>query len=274
LSVLCTVFGFGLKATLDDVVFLLRRPALLARSLLAMFVLVPMVAVALAHLFRFRPEVEIGIIALALSPVPPILPRKEMKAGGTEAYALGLMVVLSVLTIVTIPITLPVINLVFGQATAAAPGAIGRLVLMSMLLPLAAGMIARVALPGVADRIARPVALLGALLLPVAAAALVFAAAPAMWALIGNGTLLALAVLAVSGFAAGHVMGGPEPGHSTVLAFSSACRHPVIALSLATANFPGLRVGAAIILYLLVSSLIGVLYIAWRRQRTTRTVPA
>jgi BASS family bile acid:Na+ symporter len=274
LSILCTVFGFGLRATLDDVLFLLRRPALLGRSLLAMFVLVPMIAVALAHMFGFRPEVEIAIVALALSPVPPLLPMRETKAGGTEAYALGLMVVLSALAIVTIPLSLHVVNLVFGRASSMAPWAIGRVVLVSTLLPLAAGMIVRVALPAVADRIARPVALVATVLLPLAAVALLFTAAPGMWVLIGNGTLVALVTLAVAGFAVGHVMGGPEPDRSTVLAFSSACRHPAIALSLATANFPGLRVGAAIILYILVSGLVGVIYVAWRRQRATTAVSA
>jgi BASS family bile acid:Na+ symporter len=233
-----------------------------------------MIAIVLAHLFNFRPEVEVAIVALALSPVPPLLPMRETKAGGMAAYALGLMVVLSVLAIVTIPLALHVVNLFFGQASSMAPGAIGRIVLVSTLLPLAAGMIARAALPAVADRIARPVALVATVLLPLAAVALLFTAAPGMWALIGNGTLVALVTLAVAGFAVGHVMGGPEPDHSTVLAFSSACRHPAIALSLATANFPGLRVGAAIILYILVSGLVGVLYVAWRRRQTTRAVSA
>jgi len=47
-SILCTVFGFGLKATLEDLLYLIRRPGLLARSLLAVFVIMPLFAVALA----------------------------------------------------------------------------------------------------------------------------------------------------------------------------------------------------------------------------------
>ena len=52
-SVLSTVFGFGLKTTTHDLSYLIRRPGLLARSLLAMFVVMPAVAVLLALLFDF-----------------------------------------------------------------------------------------------------------------------------------------------------------------------------------------------------------------------------
>ena len=39
-----------------------------------------------------------------------------------------------------------------------------------------------------------------------------------------------------AGLLAGHLMGGPDPDHSVVLARSSACRHPAIALSIAAAT--------------------------------------
>jgi len=70
LSILCTVFGFGLSATTNHLLFLIRRPALLARSFVAMFVIMPVVAAILVRLFDFRPSVEIALVALAISPVP------------------------------------------------------------------------------------------------------------------------------------------------------------------------------------------------------------
>ena len=35
-SIFCTVFGFGLKTTTDDLMYLIRRPGLLLRSLLGL----------------------------------------------------------------------------------------------------------------------------------------------------------------------------------------------------------------------------------------------
>ena len=69
------------------------------------------------------------------------------------------------------------------------------------------------------------------------------------------------------GLAVGHWMGAPEPAHSVVLALSTACRHPAIALAIATVNFPDQRFGGTILLYLLVSAAVGFPYVAWQRRR-------
>lgn len=42
LSIMLTVFGFGLQASRHDLLYLLQRPRVLLRSLLAMFVVVPL----------------------------------------------------------------------------------------------------------------------------------------------------------------------------------------------------------------------------------------
>src|SRR4030095_8346268 len=99
-SVFFTVLGFGLKTTLADLLSLWRRPALLARSLVAVFVVMPVAAVLLALLFDFRSTVGITLVALALSPVPPKLPKRQISGGGDTRYALGLMAALSLLVIV------------------------------------------------------------------------------------------------------------------------------------------------------------------------------
>ena len=87
-----TVFGFGLQATRDDLLYV-RRPGLMARSLVAMFVIMPLVAIA----FRYPSSISsfqslIALIALSISPVPPLLPRKIREGGGVAPYGLGLMV--------------------------------------------------------------------------------------------------------------------------------------------------------------------------------------
>jgi hypothetical protein len=65
------MFCVALRANLRNVGYLIERPGLLVRSLLAMNVIMPLFAVALALLFEFRPALEVAFVALALSPVPP-----------------------------------------------------------------------------------------------------------------------------------------------------------------------------------------------------------
>jgi len=265
-SIFCTVFGFGLKTTTDDLMYVIRRPGLLLRSLLAVFVIMPIIAVTLVRLFDFRHSVDVALIALSISPVPPLLPRRELKAGGQDSYGLGLMAILALLSIAVIPLAAAALERVFGHPLSVAPGAVTVLAFKTVLLPLALGMIVHAALPQLAEKIEKPAAQVANVLLVAAGLVFLVAVSPALWALIGQGTLVAMTIFAVAGLIVGHLLGGPEPSHSVVLALSTACRHPAIAIAIAAAAFPHEHFGAPIILYLLVGILVGIPYIAYVRK--------
>jgi hypothetical protein len=88
-----------------------------------------------------------------------------------------------------------------------------------------------------AERIEKPAAIFANVLLCLAGVISLVAVAPALWALVGEGTLVAMTIFAVAGLIVGHFLGGPEPSHSIVLALSTACRHPAIAMAIAAAAF-------------------------------------
>jgi BASS family bile acid:Na+ symporter len=273
-SILMTVFVFGLQAAFTDVMYVLRQPWLLVRSLVALLVIMPIVAIVLAGAFAFRPSVEIALVALAISPVPPILPRKEAKAGGHTSYALGFMAIAGVVSVVTVPAAVRLVGRFFMQPFAMSSGEIAKIVLTSIVLPLAAGLVFRALLPAVAARIVKPLDLLAKVLLLGGFLAILAGAFTPMLALIGNGTILAMVAFAVAGFAVGHSLGGPNQDDRLVLAFSTASRHPAIALAVARANFPNEPyLGATILLYLLVSVAIGIPYGALQRRRLAATTP-
>jgi BASS family bile acid:Na+ symporter len=266
-SILMTVFGFALNATMDDALYLFRRPSELVRSLLSMNVIMPLFASALAVAFNLHQAVEIALIALAVSPVPPILPKKELKAGGHAYYAIGLLVVAAVLAIVFVPLAVDLLGRVFGRPAHISVATIAQLVLFTVLLPLAAGIAVRHFAPAFADRIARPTSLVAAVLLIVSALSIVYTASPAITSLIGNGTIIAIAAFVIFGLIVGHLLGGPEAEDRTVLALSTASRHPGIALAIASANFPGQKLAlGAVLLYLIVTAVVLLPYLNWRRR--------
>jgi BASS family bile acid:Na+ symporter len=53
---------------------------------------------------------------------------------------------------------------------------------------------------------------------------------------VATSTALIIAAVAAIGLAIGHWLGGPNPDDRTVLALSTASRHPAIALAAATAG--------------------------------------
>jgi bile acid:Na+ symporter, BASS family len=266
-SILLVVFGFGLLATGEDVLYLLRRPGLLLRSLMAMFLLMPLFAVFIVVRFEFHKAVEIALVALAISPVPPLLPRRVTQSGGTTPYGLGLMVTAAVLSVAFIPLALQIIDWYFGKSFAMLPGAIAKMIVMSVPLPLGAGMVFRKLAPHAATRIVKPVSTIALVLLLIGVLAIVVSIFPVAWSLVGNGTILIFAVFVAFGLAVGHLLGGPNPRERVTLALCTACRHPALALAIASANFPGeKRVAGAIVLYLLLNVLVSLPYVAWQRR--------
>ena len=273
-AVFATVFGFGVQAKLDDVAYVLRRPGLLLRSLLAMFVVMPMLVVILVKLFQFRMTVEVVLVVLAISPLPPLLPRRQKKAGGMPSYGLGLMLVLGVAAIVLTPLLVAVMGRVFERPVTMSTAAIARIVVVMILVPLVAGMIVRALLPHVAAWLQNPVRWAANGLLVVGVLAVLLGSWSAIWAATGRGTLIAIMLFVVVGLVVGHLLGGPDPENAAVLALSTACRHPAIALAVASANYPNEHFGGIILLYMIVSAIVVIPYAKWQRQRALRAAVA
>ena len=270
-SILLTVFTFGLQATLDDLLYMIRRPALLARSLVAMFIVMPVVAVALVQMFELRPTFEIALIALAISPTPPLLPGKETKAGVHTGYGLGLMAVVSVLAIGVLPLWVELLSRYFERPLQMPPAAVAKVMVTMTMLPLVAGMIVRAATPSLAIRLLTPARVVGTVLLVAAAGALLVAALPAITPLVDVRVLVVLAAFVGAGLGAGHWLGGPRTDESTVLALSTATRHPAIAFAVAKINFPDEPfLGATILLYLIVVTALSVPYVFRQRRLLIR----
>jgi BASS family bile acid:Na+ symporter len=266
LSILPIVFGLGLTTRIDDLLDTIRRPSLFARSLLAMFVLMPLVAVLLARALDVPQIVEVALIALAISPLPLLIPSTLTMLGGRASQAIALLATIVVLSIVVAPVLVELLQLSFGRTLTVSSGEVAAAVAATVLLPLFAGMLFRNVLPDVAERIELPISITGNVVLRLAALILLVMSWSAVWSLVGNGTIIAIAIFVVAGLAAGHVLGGPAPGERTVLALATAFRHPGIALGVAAANFPSENFVAVILLYLLVSAIVGVPYAFWRRR--------
>jgi bile acid:Na+ symporter, BASS family len=266
LSILLIVFGLGLTTRIDDLLDMVRRPSLLARSVLAMFVVMPLVAVLLARAFDVPQVVEVALIALAISPLPPLIPSTLTMLGGRASQAIALLATVALLSIVITPLLVELLELFLGRPLTVSSGNVAAIIAATVLLPLFAGMLFRNVQPDVAERIELPISIVGNVVLRLAALVLLVMNWSAVWSLVGNGTIIAIAIFVVAGLAVGHLLGGPAPGGQTVVALATAFRHPAIALAVAAANFPEKNFVAVVLLYLLVSAIVGVPYAIWRRR--------
>jgi BASS family bile acid:Na+ symporter len=264
ISIFLLVLAIGLDATLRDATHLLRHPGQLVRSLAAMYLVMPALAVGIALAFDLPPAVEIVLVAMAMSPVPPFLPRKAIGAGGARDYTIGLLVAASALAVVLVPLGVELLGRVFGKHYAMPTATVARVVILTALAPLAAGMAIRHFAPALAERTVRPVSTASIALLVLALVPVLLAAWQPTLSMIRDGTTLALSGFVGVGALVGHLLGGPRLDERGVLALACGTRHPGIALAIAHANFPGNRnVLPVVLLYLVVGAVVSALYLRW-----------
>lgn len=272
LSIMLSVFAIGLKAAFSDTFYLFSRPGKLVRAFVSMNVLMPLVALLVAFTFDLHPAVKIALVALSVSPIPPILPRKALKSGGHEDYTIGLLTASAVISVVTIPITMEVVERIFGIPLQMRAREVALVVLSSVLVPLLLGMAVRRLWCPLADRAARPIAIVSLVVLIVACLPILFTSVRSILILIGDGTLLALAAFALIGIVVGHLLGGPDPDDRPVLALATSSRHPAVALAIGHANFPNQKLaGALVLVYLVLSAIIAAPYLNWTKKSQSHT---
>jgi BASS family bile acid:Na+ symporter len=272
-GLLLLVIALGLEAEARDVAALLRQPTRLLKSLVAMLVVMPIVASVLAYAFRLEPAVKVALVALALSPVPPFVPQRNIKAGAEPSYTIGLLALSAMISVLYVPLALTLLEMVFDIPLDISLRHIVLPIGWSVFLPLTAGMLVKRASPRLAARIVGPMARVAALLL---LAGLLPVVAVSLWRvlpLIGKGTLAALAAFSMTGLAAGHALGGSAPRERLTLALATAARHPGVAMAIARVNFPDQAlVLPAVVLYVLVNAIVSMLYV--KRTRTQFSVTA
>src|SRR5262249_34999348 len=133
LSIVAMVFALGLGTTTKDVCDLLRQPRPLGRSLLVIFVIVPVAAVILAHAFDFPHAAEVALIALAISPLPPLISRNLITATSGASSTAAPLATVALLSIAFVPLLAWLLGHYLGPSFAVSPlrfaSAIARMVL-------------------------------------------------------------------------------------------------------------------------------------------------
>ena len=143
-SIFASVFALGLEASIRDLTGLLRKPQQLIKAIVPIYIVMPLLAGLIIFFFgQLHPAVKIALFALSVSPIPPLLPKKQLKAGATESYVIGLLVAMSLLAIAVVPLLIELFEIAFQQPAGLEPAIVANIVLTVILLPLVLGLGAR-----------------------------------------------------------------------------------------------------------------------------------
>ena len=266
ISVVLIGIALGLRYATADAGYLLQRPGLLARSLVAMNLIMPMVAIALVSSFDFKTPVQVALVALSVSPLPPVLPGKRLNLR-SHGYIYGIVVAAAVCSVVLVPLAASLLSTHFHTQHVSAVK-VFIVVLLTVLAPLLIGIALQRIGASRASGLAAVLSKIGTALLVVACVPVLVMEWPTIRSLFGDGTVVAAIVLSGLGLLVGHLLGGPDPENRTVLALATASRHPGVALVAgigATAQAPRM-VTAAVLLAFVVSMIVSTPYAAWRKR--------
>jgi BASS family bile acid:Na+ symporter len=265
-AVISMVASLGLNVTLEQLMWVFRRPGLLVRSVVAVLILVPLIALFIALHMGLEKRAIVGIVLMGVSPAAPLILWRVSQSHGDTNFAPGIQVIVAVLAVASVPLWLAVLSRMFPNARATvSPWVVAGQVGRAQLIPLALGMGVRARWPALAARLARPLARLAVILLLVfVVAALAFRAGDL--SRLGFAAYAAIGVTLALSLAVGHVLGGPAPQTRTVLAVVCAMRNPGLALLIAELNFQGKGVGRVLLAYALVSLIFLSLYGIWRKR--------
>lgn len=260
-SIVILVFAIGMHATLADTAELLRRRGLLVRSLLSLNVLMLVFAVALVQMFALPTPAKVALLALSVSPIPPLLPKKLKGVHGAEPYTASLIVFAALLSIVIVPASMDVLGAYFHQDVHVPPSRLVPIVLVVILVPLLLGMLVNKLFPSFANRFATPIGKLGSILLALSAAALLVSQWKPLFSMFGSGVMIVLTIFSIVGAIVGHLLGGPEPENREVLALATSVRHPGIAITIAAINFPDEKsVPLVVVWHLIIGTVVAIVY--------------
>src|SRR5690349_16561153 len=138
ISVMLIVVALGSRCALADAAYLLERPSLLVRALVAMNVIMPLAALWLVSSFDFKTPVKIALVALAIGPLPPFLPGKRLKLT-SRGYIYGIVVAAAICSVVLVPATATLLSTHFHTQHVSAVKVL-TVVIVTVLAPLSIGL--------------------------------------------------------------------------------------------------------------------------------------
>ena len=231
--VVSSMLAVGLSLTVREVVTPLRNGKLLTLAVLANFVLMPLAAILIARVLQLEQPLGVALVILGAAGGAPFLPKLASVAEGNLAFAVGLMVLLMVLTVGYMPVVMPLLL----PGVEVDPTKIARSLVLLMLLPLLFGLVVRARAAAVAGRVAPWLNRLSSASLTLMIVLMVVTNARNIVSLFGTRGIFASVVFLLVGVAVGWLLGGSTRDMKSVLALGTAQRNIAAALVVGGQNF-------------------------------------
>ena len=231
--VVTSMFSFGLRLTLSEIIEPLRDIRLLLTTLVANFVIVPLTALLLANLLGLEEDLRIGLILISVVAGAPLVPKLAQIAKGNIPFAVASTALLVVATVIFLPLVLPLLLPGVRLDTMS----IVRPLSIQILLPLALGLIVDYISKDEADVLLPVLGQIANVSLTLMLVLMLGGNVGNVIGLIGTGSILAAILLLAVAMVAGYLLGGPDARTKRTLSMATGQRNLAAAFVVATGSF-------------------------------------
>lgn len=211
----------------------LKDKKLIFKSLAANFIIVPLLTYILLQIIPIQTGLAIGLVLMATGAGSPFMLKLIQFMKADIAFAVGLMLILSTVTLIYMPLVLSFLLPDVSVNTVA----IAVSLLILIFLPLISGTLIKWRYNELAKVIKPTFNQISNIFLFVVVILYLFLNYQDFLAVFGTGALVAAVTFILASFSIGYLLGGPSKNTKTVLGIGTAMRNSSAAFVVALANF-------------------------------------
>ena len=231
--ILTSMLAMGLSLTVRQIVDPLKNVKVVLLALLANFVLVPAIAYGITLLIPLDDGLATGLIIVGAAAGAPFLPKLVQLAKGNAAFSVGLMTLLMIVTVIYLPIVLPLLL----PGASVNPWDIAQSLIFAMLLPLAIGLFIKARYSETAASLQPHMSQISSLAIVLMLVTVLVLEFSTIIGAIGTGGLLVAVIFVIASLAVGLLFGGSGAGMRSVMGLGTAQRNLSAAMLVAVQNF-------------------------------------
>jgi BASS family bile acid:Na+ symporter len=231
--VIATMLNVGLTQRPAEIARHLKNWPFVIKMLLANFVFAPLLMIVALYFAPFDPALKAGLLIFSLGAGAPLLIKLTQTAQHEVALGAAVMMLLTVVTVIYMPIVLPLVL----SGLSVDGMAVGKSLLLQLLLPIGVGMLSAQFIPGVAKKFQPWVSKVGNIALYALIVVTLVGYYPNLIEIVGKGAFLVGLAFVGAAFGLGYLAGAGKDHLEDIGGLGTAQRNTAAGVIIALENF-------------------------------------
>jgi predicted Na+-dependent transporter len=269
--IVATMLSMGLKFLPKQFLEPLKDKNLILKSLAANFIFLPIITYIILQVIPLQQGLAIGLVLMAAGAGSPFMLKLVQFMKADMAFAVGLMLILSIITLFYMPLMLSILL----PGVSINPTSIAVSLLVLIFLPLIIGTTIKSRYSEIAKTIQPTFNQISNIFIFVVVILYLGLNYKDFLAVFGTGALIAAIIFIITAFLIGYLLGGPSKNTKSVLGMGTAIRNSSAAFVVALTNFSSEYDVMAMIIVVYMLSIILMMIISGemgRRSKGSETI--